>query len=127
VPEVYPVQVAEDICHVTINFGDYFMFGSIWRKFNSKFLDVPFDVFMSCKIEKYKKKNLDVKNVFAHACNCLCHDDTRHRQIEGSEPSSTMPAREDPPSSSSPLAMPKFEVIDLTDEAEYEYMYKRPN
>jgi hypothetical protein len=88
---------------------------------------VPFDVFMSRKIEKCEKKNLDVKNVFAHAHNRLCHDDTHRCQIEGSKPSSAAPAREDPPSSLSPLTMPKVEVIDLTEEAEYEYMYKRPS
>jgi hypothetical protein len=58
------------------NFGDYFMSGSIWRKFNSKFPDVPFDVFMSRKIEKCEKKNLDAKHVFSHARNRLCHNDT---------------------------------------------------
>jgi hypothetical protein len=26
-----------------------------------------------------------------------------------------------------PLAVPKVEVIDLTEEAEYEYIYKRPH
>jgi hypothetical protein len=92
---VYPVQVAEDVCPVTINFGDYFMSGSIWRNFNSKFPDVTFDVFMSCKIEKYEKKSLDMKNVFKHACNHLCHDGTHRRQIQGSKPSSIVPARGD--------------------------------
>jgi hypothetical protein len=100
---------------------------SIWRKFNSKFPDAPFDVFMSRKIERYEKKNLDAKNVFSHARNCLCHDDTHHHCLGGSEPSSIVAGHEDLPSSSCPLAMPKVEVIDLTEEAEYEYMYKRPN
>jgi hypothetical protein len=100
VPEVYHVQVAEDIC--PINFSDYFMFGSIWHKFNSKFSDVPFDVFMSCKIDKYEKKNLDVKNVFAHVHNRLCHDGAFRRQIERSETSSVVPTHKDTPSSSSP-------------------------
>jgi hypothetical protein len=105
VPEVYPAQVAEDICPVTINFSDYFMSGSIWRKFNSKFPDVPFDVFMSRKIEKCEKKNLDVKNVFAHARNRLCHDYSHRRRLGGSEPSSAVAGHEDPPSFSSPLAI----------------------
>jgi hypothetical protein len=71
---MYPAQVAEDICPVTINYGDYFMSGLIWRNFNSKFLDLRFDTFMSHKIEKYEKKNLDAKNVFEHSRNRLCHD-----------------------------------------------------
>jgi hypothetical protein len=123
---VYPAQVAEDVFPVTINFNDDFTSGSIWHKFNSKFPDVPFDVFMSCKIEKYEKKNLDAKNVFAHARNHLWHDGTHRHQSQGSEPSSIVPAHKDTPSSSSPLVPPKVQVIDLTEEAEYEYMYKRP-
>jgi hypothetical protein len=47
--------------------------------------------------------------------------------IRGSEPSSVVPAREYTPSSSSPLVVPKIEVIDLTEQAEYEYMYKHPH
>jgi hypothetical protein len=35
-------------------------------------------------------------------------------------------AHEDASSSSRPLVFPKIEVIDLTDDVEYEYMYKRP-
>jgi hypothetical protein len=54
------------------------MSSSIWRKFDSKFPDVPFDSFMSRKIEIYEKKKLDVKNVFQHTRNRLCHDGT-HR------------------------------------------------
>jgi hypothetical protein len=47
--------------------------------------------------------------------------------IRGSKPSSIVPTREDTPSSLSPLVVPKIEVIDLTEEAEYEYMYKHPH
>jgi hypothetical protein len=123
---VYPAQVDEDVCPVTINCGDYFMSGSIWCKFSSKFPDIPFDVFWSRKIEKYEKKNLEAKNVFKHAHNHLCHDGTPHRRISGTEPSFVVPACEDASSSSSPLVFPKIEVIDLTKDVEYEYMYKRP-
>jgi hypothetical protein len=52
--------------------------------------------------------------------------DTHHRQIQGSEPSSVVPTREDTPSSSSLIVLPKVEVIDLTEEAGYEYMCKCP-
>jgi hypothetical protein len=125
-PEVYPAKVAEDICPVTINYGDYFMSGSIWHKFNSKFPNVPFDVFMSCKIEKYEKKSLDAKNVFKHTCNRLCHDGTHRHRICGSNhlllclPTKMLLCLR------APFFFPKIEVIDLTEYAEYEYMYKRP-
>jgi hypothetical protein len=126
VPEVYPAQVANDVCPVTINYGDYFMSGSIWRKFNAKFFDVSFGAFMSRKIEKYEQKNLDAKNVFEHYRNCYCRGGAYRRRIHGSKPCSVVPAREDASSSSSPLVLPKIEVIDLTEDAEYEYMYKSP-
>jgi hypothetical protein len=87
------------------------MSGSIWRKFNSKFLYMPFDVLMSLKIEKYEKKNLDAKNVFAHARIRLCHDDSHHRQLGGFEPSSAMAGHEDPPSFSSPLACLRLKLL----------------
>jgi hypothetical protein len=99
------------------------MSSSIWHKFNSKFPDIPFDVFMSRKIERYEKKNLDAKNVFEHTHNRLCHDGSHHRRIRGPESSSIVPAHQDTSSSSSPLVFPKIEIIDLTEDAEYEYMY----
>jgi hypothetical protein len=82
-----------------------------------------------CRVrhKKYEKKNLDTKNVFGHTRNRLCHDGTDRRRIRGSEPSSVVHAHEDASSSSRPLVFPKIEVIDLTDDVEYEYMYKRPH
>jgi hypothetical protein len=67
---MYPAQDAEDICPVTINFGDYFMSGSIWRKFNSKFPVVPFDVFLSRKIENTRRKTL-TRKMSSHMCTIV--------------------------------------------------------
>jgi hypothetical protein len=75
---------------------------------------------------KNTRRILTQKNIFAHAHNRLCHDGTHRRQIQGSEPSSIVPPREDTTSSSCPLVLPTVEVIDLTEEAEYEYMCKYP-
>jgi hypothetical protein len=65
VPEVYPAQVAEDVCPTNINFRDYFMSGSIWCIFSAKFPDVPFDDFMSHKIEKNMRRRTLKRKMFS--------------------------------------------------------------
>lgn len=49
VPELVPTQVTKGVLPVTLNRGDYFMFGSLWCKFHTKFPIVSFHEFWSYK------------------------------------------------------------------------------